>query len=478
MLPLPKTKIVCTIGPSSWIPEVMKQLIENGMTVARVNGAFASVDEMKKIASVVRSLSNEIALMIDIKGHEVRLNKFEKDFDVKAGDTVVFGNDDSEYIYVSTFPDLYKSLRPGINLLVDDGNTSLIVEKIENKKIYAKVIYGNKIPKGKSLNVPGIFLDNPPITERDMEQIRYAVEDKWDFVAASFVRCKADVDAVKYLLKGTHTKVISKIEDSFGVQNIDEIIEASEGIMVARGDLAVEIPFAKVPHVQKEIIKKCNKAVKPVIVATQMLESMIKNPRPTRAEISDIANAIYDGADAVMLSGESTTGDYPVECVKVMKSVALETERYLYHSQDHFLKKTVQDCSVLDEGTEIAMAVAQSVANLSFKMPDAKIIVDTRTGFSAKLISSYNIQNTVIAMTPYDYYARRLAMVKGIKGISRSNYTDIKNMYELEKLLIEDAKNKKLIQHGDRIILMISSSYNFESDSQINEKSSIKIVTI
>jgi len=477
---LPKTKIVCTIGPSSWVPEILAQMIQNGMTVARVNGAFATVEEMKKVSGIVRSISNEVALMIDIKGHEVRLNKFETDVDVKPGDQVVIGSDNSEYIFTETYPDLYKNVKIGTSILIDDGNTLLIVEKIEDKKIYAKVIQGTKIPKGKSLNVPGIYLDNPPITQRDIEQIQFAVEDKWDFVAASFVRSKEDVNSVRALLSGSHVKVISKIEDSFGIKNIDEIIDASEGIMVARGDLAVEIPYFKVPHLQKEIIKKCNQAVKPVIVATQMLETMISRPRPTRAEISDVANAIYDGADAVMLSAESTTGQYPLECVKVMRDIALETEKYIYESEKNILEtaKLEFKCSVIDDETEISLAIARAVSDLSKEIHDSKVLVFTRTGFGAKVVSYYGLQNNIIAFTPFDYYARRLSLVKGIKAITLSPEIMSNALQDLENEMLKIATEKQIIKKDDKVILVISSFYTYSDQNTLNEKASLKIIKI
>lgn len=448
------------------------------MTVARVNGAFANTNEMKKIADAVRSVSSEVALMIDIKGHEVRLNKFDHDLQINVGDQVIIGSDSSEYIYPETYPNLYENINPGNRIIIDDGNTVLYVEKVENKKIYTKVLAGNSIPKGKGINIPGVFLNNSAVTERDKEQIKFAVENKWDFVAASFVRCKEDVEEVKHLLTGSHTKVISKIEDAFGVENIHEIIQASEGIMVARGDLAVEIPYYTVPHIQKAIIKKCNNHVKPVIVATQMLESMIHNAHPTRAEISDVANAICDGADAVMLSAETTTGEYPVECVQTMKEIAIETEKYLYNASEQPGDCTQLIYEMRDQGTELAIAVAQSVANLSYKIPDAKIIVDTRTGFSAKLVASCNVKNSVIAMTPYDYYARRLSLCKGIIAVQRNDLGNYQNMSHLEQELINEALQKNLISKGDRIILVVAASYNFISSPATNEKAAVKVLSI
>ena len=471
---IPNTKIVCTLGTSSWTPEVLKKLIDNGMTVARLNGAFVTIEDMKVIAQNVRSVSRDVALMIDIKGHELRLNRFAEDVIVKPGDEFIIGTP-TDPIYCQTFPELYKSLSVGNQLLINDGNVVIEVEKIENEKIYTRVLVGNKIASGKGINTPGVYIDNPPMTDKDKEQIQFALEDKWDFVAGSFIRSAEDVRLIKELLSGTHAKFIAKIEDGFGIKNIDEIIEESEGIMVARGDMGVEIPYYRVPHVQKMIIKKCNDAIKPVIVATQMLESMIHSPRPTRAEVSDVANAIEDGTDAIMLSGETTIGDYPVQCVNVMKEIALETESFIYNNFPHIQNSNIL-CKTKDEGTEIAMAIAKSVATLSYQMENAKIIVDTKTGFSAKLIASYNLKNNIIAITPYDYYARRVALSKGIKSITRQPDTEFKNITELQNHLIEISKEKGYIKIGDTVIMCIASSYNLLSAS--HEKAKIKIITI
>lgn len=476
-MPLPKTKIVCTLGPSSWNPEILREMIANGMTVARMNGAFTTLDDMRRVSDVIRSVSKDVALMIDIKGHEVRLNRFENDVLIAPGDSVIFGSDSSEYIFTETYPELYLHIQAGAHVLVDDGRTLLTVEKVEDKKIFLKVISGSKIPKGKGINIPGVFLDNPPITDKDREQIEFAVKDKWDFVAASFVRNKEDVQAVKELLKGSHTKVISKIEDSFGLKNIDEIITESEGIMVARGDLAVEIPYYQVPHVQKEIIQKCNAKVKPVIVATQMLESMISNPVPTRAETSDIANAIFDGADAVMLSGETTTGQYPLECVKVMKEIAIETEKIIYQKSVESNELYEIRCEIRDDGTRTSMYMAEAAAIISKSKPDAKVIVDTRTGFSARLISSYNILTNVIAYTPYEYYARRLALSKGIRAFTKtSGFTTYRDYQDFEMNTVIDLKNRGIVSVNDTIILVTPSGYSFTTAQ--HEKAAIKILHI
>jgi pyruvate kinase len=271
-----RTKIVCTIGPASWDPAVLTEMIKNGMNVARVNGAFADVAELERVENLIRGISNDVALMLDIKGTEVRLNRFGEPFDVAIDEIVEIGNSDQHRIFPATYPNLYQDLEIGQHMLFDDGNVEMVVVEITSDGIIkGKVIRPGKFKEGKSINTPGAKLKNPPLTEKDKEQMEFVRERGWEFVAASFIRDKDDAQLVYSLLKGYATKLIAKIEDVHGVTNIDEIIPEVDGVMVARGDMAVEMPFEKIPMIQKDLIFKCNMAGKPVIVATQMLESMI-----------------------------------------------------------------------------------------------------------------------------------------------------------------------------------------------------------
>src|SRR3990172_442029 len=324
-----RTKIVCTIGPSSWPVPVLTKMVEAGMNVARLNGAFADVAELDRVAKLVRSISPDVALLLDIKGHEVRLNKFSEDIAVEPGKEIIIGSTDKDPIYPITYPELYKEITAGQLILIDKGETKLVLKRIEDGKIYASVVNGTVIKGGKGMNFPGAKLSNPALTPRDIEQIAFCVKDNWEFVAASFVRNAEDVRTVRKHLEGSSTRLISKIEDQQGADNFDEILKESDGIMVARGDMGAEIPIERLPILQKEFIYKCNQAAKPVITATNMLESMIEKPLPTRAEITDVANAVLDGTDALMTSGETSGGKYPLESVETMSKIAVENEKYL-----------------------------------------------------------------------------------------------------------------------------------------------------
>lgn len=402
--PFKKTKIVATIGPSTWDPEVMKSIIDTGLNVARVNGAFADIEELGRVAKLIRSFSTDVALMLDIKGHEIRLNKFDPDIKIKPGDEVIIGSSKKDKIYPITYPELYSNLKEGVTLLLDDGKVELEVKEIKNKKIYTKVINGSVIKYGKSINTPGTTLLNPPLTKKDIKQIKFCIKDGWDFVSASFIRNADDAKRVRKYLDKSHMKVIAKIEDSQGVENFDEILEEVEGIMVARGDLGIEIPFERVPELQKEFIRKCNEKGKPVITATHMLESMIESPRPTRAEISDVANAVLDGTDAIMLSGESSTGKYPVEAVETMRRIALETENDL----------TPSLIPGIPDAPEVTNALTKAAFEVATSLDIDSIIVVSKTGRTARLLGRFRITQPIYAFVSKDYYKRRMNLSKGV----------------------------------------------------------------
>lgn len=405
---MPKTKILCTIGPSSWEPEVLKVMVEKGMTIARINGAYADVPELERVSKLIRSISENVALMLDIKGTEVRLNKFGEGLEVKPGDEVVIGSKADHGMFPITYPDLYKDLKPGHILHVDDGKVKLEVTSIEDEKIHTKVIYGKVILPGKTINTPGIPLSNPPITERDIEQIKFAIKDKWDYVAASFVRQSDDIKQVKDQLEGTEIKVMAKVEDEQGINNIDEIIEISDGIIIARGDLGVEMPYERIPAIQKEIVTKCLLKAKPAIVATHMLESMIENPNATRAEINDVANAVFDGCDAVWLSAETSKGKYPIESVETLNRICTEAEK---HVMPEILYGEPVDVN------PITVALARGVLDICESLPIDKIVVATGTGKTARVISSFKPRQPIIAVTSNDTYKRQLEATWGVTPV-------------------------------------------------------------
>lgn len=405
--PQKRTKIICTIGPSSWDKQVLTKMIENGMNVARVNGAFADVAELERVAKLVRSISPEVALMLDIKGHEVRLNKFENVFNVKKGDTVVLGHNKTDPINPVTYLNLYKDISKGQVIFIDKGEVTMEVMEIKNNDIYCKVISGNTIKPGKGMNFPGAKLKNEPITSRDIEQIKFACKDNWDFIAGSFIRNKDDVKIIKKYISTPYIKFISKIEDQQGVDNLEEILFESDGIMIARGDMGSEIPIEKLPIIQKMMILSCNMAAKPVITATNMLESMIEKPFPTRAEVTDIANAVLDGTDAIMTSGETSGGKYPVESIDMMSRIAVENEKYLTPK-------------ILEDAYFENRKVAVSISNAAFEVVQG-LNIDVVVTFSPKdtlprLISRLNLPCRIISLVNDKMLRRQLSMSKGIES--------------------------------------------------------------
>lgn len=402
-----KTKILCTIGPSCWDENTLKLMYESGMTVARINGAFADVAELKRVEEIIRKVSPEIALVLDIKGTQVRLNKFDTPLQINVGDTIEIGSSENDPIYPITYPELYTDLKPGNVILIDDGKVKLEVISSENGKIVAKVMVGKEIKPAKAINTPGIHLSNPIITPRDIEQLNYAVSANWDFVAASFVRHKADIEEVRKHTQGSNIKILAKIEDQQGVTNIEEIVDACDGIIIARGDMAVEMPFERVPIVQKEITKVCLEKAKPVIVATQMLESMIENPNPTRAEINDVANSVLDGADCVWLSAETSTGKYPVDSVKTLQMIAGEAEK-------HMLPEVIYSEPDIPP---VTVALARAAIDVCDSTNVDKIIVATGTGRCARVLSSYKPTQPIIALTASESLKNQLLISWGVSPL-------------------------------------------------------------
>ena len=321
-----KTQIICTIGPSSWDPKIIRDMFEAGMTCARVNGAFADIEEINKVNKLVKDVSDKIELMVDIKGPEVRMNKFKNEKLIKKGDLIIIGNNDSSEIFPSNYKNLYNYLNIGQRIIIGDGDVELVLEEIQNDLMYCKVLYGNVLKPGKAMNLPNANYSSTIITNKDLENLNHAISLGWNFVSASFIENAESAKFVKKHLEGSYMKLIAKIENESGVKNIDEILDVVDGIMVARGGLGVEMGLEKVPLTQRFLINKANKSKKIVITATQMMESMIENPRPTRAEVNDVATAILLGTNAVMLSAESSMGKYPVETVDWVYRIASEIE--------------------------------------------------------------------------------------------------------------------------------------------------------
>jgi len=319
--PNKKTDIICTIGPSSWDESVMEQLIINGMNIARVNAAFADTRELEKVEKLVRKFSPEVGLMLDVKGPEVRMNKFTESIKLTPEMEIEIGSGDDYPVYPANYPDLYTKISVGQDILVGDGDVKLEVTAIKDKSFMVKVIYGEALKPGKALNFPGVRLTDLPLTSRDIELIDFIMDRDWQYVSASFIGSKKDALFIKEKLAGTKLKLVAKIEDAAGIINIDEILEAVDGVMIARGGLGVDIGLTYIGLLERYLLEKSLAKGVYVITATQMLESMYTAPVPTRAETNDVLTAIMLGSNAVMLSGESSAGEYPIEAVKFMSEV-------------------------------------------------------------------------------------------------------------------------------------------------------------
>lgn len=451
-----KTKIVCTIGPASESIEKLSDLMEAGMNVSRLNFSHGDYEEhgvrIKNIREAAGKLNKNIAILLDTKGPEIRTNTMENGaIELEVGNeiiismTEVVGTADK---FSVTYEGLIDDIHIGSIILLDDGLIELEVIGIDQSKgeINTKINNSGTLKNKKGVNVPGVSVKLPGITEKDAQDIVFGIEQDVDFIAASFVRRASDVLEIRELLEehnAAHIQIIPKIENQEGVDNIDEILEVSDGLMVARGDLGVEIPAEEVPLVQKELIRKCNALGKPVITATQMLDSMQRNPRPTRAEASDVANAIFDGTDAIMLSGETAAGIYPVEAVKTMHNIASRAEQALDYKQI-LSKRSAQ------VGTTITDAIGQSTAHTALNLGVSAIITPTESGHTARMISKYRPQAPIVAVTASESVARKLALVWGVYSRSGDHSTSTDEMLENS---IAAAINTGLVSHGDLVVI-------------------------
>jgi len=445
-----KTKIICTIGPSSWDPNILTKMINEGMNVARINGAFADIPEIKRVGDLIKGLSNNVALMLDIKGHEIRLNKINEKIHIKPEQEIIIGSSINDALYPATYLELYKDLTVGQIIIIDKGATFLEVTKIEDGKIYCKVNSGEMIESGKGMNLPGAKLSNSSLTEKDIEQMKFIMEDNWDFVAGSFIRNVNDIKALRDILKDSKVKIIAKIEDQQGVDNIDSIIEASDGIMIARGDMGTELPYEKLPIIQKELIYKCNKSAKPVIISTNMLESMIEKSMPTRAEITDVANAVLDGTDAIMTSGETSNGKYPVETIITMSRIAKESEKYLV---PYIIETTGLDKE------KISVAITNAVFEFVLEVEQiTKIVVFSKRGNTPKLLARLNLPINIIALVGDDTLKRQLNITKNVTPfVFKHDYTD---RDAAVKGIIKFSLENNILKAEDKILLLGNLDYN------------------
>lgn len=450
-----KTKIVCTLGPSTDDEKVLEQLIKEGMNVARCNFSHGSHEEhkerMNKVKRIRKKCDKPVAILLDTKGPEIRTGNFEGDkVCVKAGQTFtlvvdkeVIGNNEKAGI---TFADLYKDVKPGVVIMIDDGLIEMEVVKIEGTDIVCNVKNEGVISNHKGVNVPDVHISMPYMSEQDKSDILFGIKEDVDYIAASFTRTADDVKELRKFLDdngGKNINIIAKIENSEGIINVDGIIEEADAVMVARGDMGVELPEEEVPIIQKMIIKKVYEAGKQVIIATQMLESMINNPRPTRAETADVANAIYDGTSAIMLSGETAAGKFPVEAVATMARIAERTEMDVNYKQRFFNNHN-------NHRSDITEAVCHATCMTAYDLDAKSILTVTKSGRSAKMISKYRPDCMIIAGSTEEKVVRQLNMSWGVSPVL---IKEKKHVLELFDYAVEVAKEKGLVETDDIVVI-------------------------
>lgn len=460
-----KTKIVCTIGPKTESLEALKKLAKAGMNVARLNFSHGTYEEqgrkIKNLKELNNHLKNPIAILLDTKGPEIRTGDLKNDISLKKGDTFTFSVKDTTDIEMGTtlsYRQIVNHIKKGDMIYVDDGMLEFQVKEINNHNIICKVKNDGLLCSRKGVNVPGIEVYLPSLTEKDIEDISFGILHDVDFIAVSFVRHKNDIIKLRKFLKekGVSTQIIAKIEHIKAVNDFDEILEVSDGIMVARGDLGLQMPFEEIPMIQKEIIEKCNALGKPVITATHMLNSMVENPRPTRAEVTDVANAILSGTDAVMLSQETAKGKYPIESVEVMSKICIATERKLPSKVSATLAKK--------SATDI---VAQAVALISENIGSEAILTFTQTGKTASSLSKYRVKSPIYALTPDAKILRTTSLMWGVfahKIAAGYKSTDIMVNDGIELL-----KDKNILKSGDMVIITAGTQIGVSGTTNLAE---------
>lgn len=450
-----KTKIVCTLGPSTSTVEIIKQLIKSGMSAARINFSHGTYEShavvINNLIQAREELNAPIPLVLDTKGPEIRIKTFKEDSIVlEQGAVFTLTTEDVEgdNTKVSvTYKNLPLDLRRGSRVLIDDGLIELRVKNLTETEVECQVINGGSLGSRKGVNIPDVYVNLPSLTEKDIEDIKFGIEMGFDYIAASFVRSANDVIKIRRVLEennGSHIAIISKIENREGVDNIDEILEVSDGIMVARGDLGVEIPPEEVPLVQKRLIKKSNQKGKPVITATQMLESMVHNPRPTRAEANDVANAIFDGTDAIMLSGETAKGAYPIESVKMMATIAETTEK----SIDYISEMGRNHSNSLRDMTNAISYATCATAN---DLKASCIITVTKAGYTPRMVSMFRPESPILACSVDEYMWRQLNLVWGC--IPTTFSPTYNNTDDVFNEAIQKAVDLGLAKNGDAVII-------------------------
>lgn len=449
-----KTKIVCTIGPASESQEDLMKLMEKGMDVARLNFSHGThAEHQLRINSIKTArdiMKASTAILLDTKGPEIRTGLFDKpeielvddqEFTITMDD--VIGNNQ---ICTVSYKSLMDDVKVGDRILIDDGLIELRITEIIGRNIKTKVVNGGIIKNNKGVNIPNVKINLPAITQKDREDIVFGIKNDIDFIAASFVRKALDVMAIREILEeydAANIQIISKIENQEGVDNIDEILRVSDGIMVARGDLGVEIPTEEMPIVQKMLIKKCNTLGKPVITATQMLDSMIRNPRPTRAEVTDVANAIYDGTDAIMLSGETAAGKYPIEAIETMARIAKRIEGTLDYGNLLANRQFLREVTITN-------AISHATCTVATDVHAQAIITATTSGYTARAVSSYRPESPIIASVNKPSVSRQLSLVWGVHAVMIDEVDSTDDMFDLA---VSTSLDEGLIKSGDTVVI-------------------------
>lgn len=450
-----KTKIICTMGPNSNDRELMRKLIQSGMDVARFNFSHGDYEEQKQRMDMLKQLRAEeqkpVAILLDTKGPEIRtgLLKEGKSVELEEGNTFVLTTEDiigDEQKVSISYAGLVDDISIGKHILIDDGLIDLEVLERREHEIVCKILNGGELGQRKGVNVPKVPVRLPAITEKDKEDIAFGVSQGIDFIAASFVRnaeCILEIKALLKELNAPYIPIIAKIENEQGIQNIDEIIRCADGIMVARGDLGVEIPAEEVPYLQKMLIQKCNDNYKPVITATQMLDSMIRNPRPTRAEVTDVANAVYDGTDAVMLSGETAQGKYPVEALKMMVQIVENAEEHLDYV-------SIMEKNLTKRKHGISSAIGYSTVATADTLEAKCIITPTVSGATARVVSKFRPRTPIYGVSPNDESIRRMQIFWGVHPMKSLLFHTTEDICTGA---IELLNAKKIIETGDVVVL-------------------------
>lgn len=449
-----KTKIICTLGPATDKEQVLEKMVQGGMDVARLNFSHGSYEEHKERMDNIKRLRKKYhkntGIMMDTKGPEIRVGTLKNEFVLleTGNDFSLFCDDivgDEKKISVS-YKSLYKDVKKGNIILLDDGLIGLRVKEIAGIEIKCEILNSGLLFPKKGVNVPEVHINLPYLSEKDKKDIQFAIENDVDFIAASFVRNANDIKQLREFInmnggKGIH--IISKIENREGVRNIDEIIEASDAVMIARGDLGVELPLEEVPSAQKKIIKKVSRAGKPVITATQMLDSMMHNPRPTRAEITDVANAIYDGTSAIMLSGETAAGKYPLESLQTMTRIAERTEQDINYRARFFSSAKKENLAVTD-------AISHATVTTAYDLNVKAVVTVTKTGVSARMVSRYRPDCMIIAGSPDERVSRQLNLSWGVTPIKIEEKEDVMELFDY---VVDEAREKELLCPNDLVVI-------------------------